>query len=99
MAPVSKAKLQPRMKQWRTDYDKLRADYKRLASGKSERDQLLGGGMDDQLGVDTATMDQRERLLQNTNRLNNTSRRLEESHRVALETEQIGTSTLETLRQ
>ncbi len=43
-------------------------------------------------------MDQRARLLQGTNRLNDASRRLEESHRLALETEQIGTDTLGTLR-
>ena len=46
----------------------------------------------------TTSEDQRARLLANTGRLQDASRRLEESRRVALETEQVGASTLETLR-
>ncbi|KAK6097398.1 t-SNARE VTI1 [Batrachochytrium dendrobatidis] len=42
-------------------------------------------------------MDQRGRLLQGTERLQNSSRRLEDARRIALETEQIGISTLSDL--
>ncbi|KAJ1334270.1 hypothetical protein BSLG_008105 [Batrachochytrium salamandrivorans] len=42
-------------------------------------------------------MDQRGRLLQGTERLQNSSRRLEDARRIALETEQIGINTLSDL--
>lgn len=57
----------------------------------SERDQLLGP---------TVTIDipseqgQRSKLLQGTERLENASKRLDDAHRMALETESIGISTL-----
>lgn len=52
------------------------------------------GGVD----LDVATTDQRQRLLAGTNRLNDASKRLAESHRLALETEEIGAQTLVSLR-
>jgi hypothetical protein len=65
------------------------------AAGRSE---LLGGGAhahsDDPYGVDT---DDRTRLLAGTATLEDGSRRLRESERIALETEQTGASILATL--
>ncbi|KAI3654375.1 hypothetical protein MP228_001094 [Amoeboaphelidium protococcarum] len=97
---VSKSKLQPKMKGYRTDYDKLKAEFKRINNKNSERAELLGRSDDDDgfHDPDIASMDQRATLLSNTNRLDKTSKRLEDSHRIALETEQIGIGTLETLR-
>lgn len=43
-------------------------------------------------------MDQRQRLLSGTERLAQSSRRLEDSHRLALETEGIGINILSTLK-
>lgn len=43
-------------------------------------------------------MDQRQRLLSGTERLGESSRRLEDSHRLALETEGIGINILSTLK-
>ena len=45
----------------------------------------VGGGVD----LDAASMDQRTRLLNGTDRLADSSRRLQDSHKVALETGQI----------
>jgi vesicle transport through interaction with t-SNAREs protein 1 len=42
-------------------------------------------------------MDQRQRLLQANQRLDNSTKRLEESHRVAVETEAIGAGILKDL--
>ncbi|KAI3637538.1 hypothetical protein MIR68_004187 [Amoeboaphelidium protococcarum] len=97
---VSKSKLQPKMKGYRTDYDKLKTEFKRINNKNSERAELLGRSDDDDgfRDPDIASMDQRATLLSNTNRLDKTSKRLEDSHRIALETEQIGIGTLETLR-
>jgi vesicle transport through interaction with t-SNAREs protein 1 len=44
-------------------------------------------------------MDQRSRLIDGTERLQNSSRRLEEAQRIALETEGVGISTLEDLNR
>lgn len=58
----------------------------------TERDQLLGTNntvVDIPLG-----QDQRSQLLQGTARLENASKRLEDAHRIALETESIGIGTL-----
>jgi vesicle transport through interaction with t-SNAREs protein 1 len=55
----------------------------------SERDQLLGSNAPNDL-----QQDQRSRLLHGTEKLSKTSNRLDEAHRMALETEQMGISTL-----
>jgi vesicle transport through interaction with t-SNAREs protein 1 len=67
----------------------------------SDREELLGGfnnGDDSQSDFDASTMDQRQRLLSGTERLGQSSRRLEDSHRLALETEGIGINILSTLK-
>lgn len=58
----------------------------------------LGNNDDLQSDYDASTMDQRQRLLSGTERLAQSSRRLEDSHRLALETEGIGINILSTLK-
>ncbi|ORX44426.1 V-snare-domain-containing protein [Hesseltinella vesiculosa] len=62
--------------------------------------QELFGDLESQMGndADFAHSDQRQRLLSGTDRLGESSRRLEESHRLALETEGVGASILSTLK-
>lgn len=52
----------------------------------------------DEPDLDASTIDQRQRLLNGTDRLGESSRRLEDSHRLALETESIGVNVLRTLK-
>lgn len=54
--------------------------------------------LSNQSDLDASTMDQRQRLLSGTERLGESSRRLEDSHRLALETEGIGVNILSTLK-
>ncbi|CAO3591275.1 unnamed protein product [Absidia cylindrospora] len=54
--------------------------------------------MDTEPDLDASTIDQRQRLLNGTDRLGESSRRLEGSHRLALETESIGVNILSTLK-
>lgn len=61
--------------------------------GTSERDQLLGSTYVD------LPLDDRTRLLSGTQKLENASRKLEDAHRMALETEAIGVGTLEDLHR
>lgn len=68
-----------------------------VAPRVSERDELLGD-MASESDFDASTMDQRQRLLSGTERLGESSRRLQDSHRLALETEGIGINILSTLK-
>lgn len=64
----------------------------------SERDQLLGSQIvilgSHAIDIGHEETDQRSKLLQGTDRLENASKRLEGAQRLALETEAIGISTL-----
>lgn len=68
----------------------------------SDRDDLLGGGYrtdSPSADLESGTAQaQRQRLLQGTDKLQDGTRRLEESHRIALETEDIGAGILSNLR-
>lgn len=64
----------------------------------SDRDELLGG-LGSGVDLDAASMDQRTRLLNGTDRLVQSSRRLQDSHKVALETEALGAGILSDLRE
>lgn len=69
-----------------------------VAPKVSERDELLGDMASESVDFDASTMDQRQRLLSGTERLGESSRRLQDSHRLALETEGIGINILSTLK-
>ncbi|ORZ12036.1 t-SNARE [Lobosporangium transversale] len=97
---ASRTRLQGRLRGYKTELDRLKQTLKRAQStsrSTSDRDELLGGvsgGMD----LDAASMDQRTRLLNGTDRLAESSRRLQDSHKIALETEQLGAGILTDLR-
>ncbi|KAI9477956.1 MAG: t-SNARE [Benjaminiella poitrasii] len=102
----SRTRLQAKLRLYKSEAEKLKRDLRRTTAilpKNTERDQLLGGfnadsneeGLTD---YDASTMDQRQRLLSGTERLGQSSRRLEDSHRLALETEGIGINILSTLK-
>ena len=96
-----------RMRGYKSDYDKLRNEFKRVSS-MTDRDLLLSTGANttSNSGFNEFNSSssyngdggQRDRLVSGTNRLEDASRRLEQSHSLALETEQLAISTLTTLR-
>lgn len=100
----SRTRLQAKLRLYKSEAEKLKRDLRRttaIVPKNSDRDELLGGfgGNDDeQNDFDASTMDQRQRLLSGTERLGQSSRRLEDSHRLALETEGIGINILSTLK-
>jgi len=67
-----------------------------LQSSRSELFNHSTSGGDDPYGDDATN--QRTRLLAGTQSLNDSSRRLEDSHRIALETEDVGADILRSLR-
>ncbi|RKP38507.1 t-SNARE [Dimargaris cristalligena] len=99
-----RSRLQARLRSYRTDLDQFRRDLKKAAAGHNqERQELFGdrtGGSSafSPSDLDGAAMDQRTRLLAGTERLNDSSRRLQDSHVLALETETVGAGILADLR-
>lgn len=77
----TRVKLQPKVKNFKSDLARLRRDLKSSTNG-SARDELLSGGSD----LDQTSQDQRQRLLQANSRLENSSARLQESTRIVIET-------------
>ncbi|KAI8885913.1 V-snare-domain-containing protein [Backusella circina FSU 941] len=100
----SRTRLQAKLRLYKSEAEKLKRDLRRqtaIVPKNSDREELLGGfnnGDDSQSDFDASTMDQRQRLLSGTERLGQSSRRLEDSHRLALETEGIGINILSTLK-
>lgn len=95
----SRARVNQRFRNYETDVDSVR---RRLEAMASDRSALFGGRYhDDPAGGSGSANDhqlqQREQLLAGTDRLDRSSRRLKDSHAIALETEAIGASTLRNL--
>ncbi|KAJ9608668.1 t-SNARE VTI1 [Cladophialophora chaetospira] len=94
-----RSKVNSRFRNHQSDIDGLSRRLKALAD--SDRKQLFGDRYTDdpEAGSRDAQLEQRQQLLSGTDRLGRSSDRLRESQRVALETEQIGASTLADLHQ
>ncbi|KAK9996128.1 hypothetical protein SO802_020814 [Lithocarpus litseifolius] len=99
LSPSAKATLLAKLREYKTDFNSLKNESKRLTSANANlaaRDQLLESGMADALLVSN---DQRGRLLMTTERLNQSTDRIKESRRTMLETEELGVSILQNLHQ
>ena len=89
-------RINPRLRNYAHDLDIAKRQLKKLAEN-AERDALFGGrGATGRSG--DAVTDQRQQLLSGTERLDRSSQRLRDSHRLANETEQIGAGILGDLR-
>nr|XP_010331239.1 vesicle transport through interaction with t-SNAREs homolog 1A isoform X1 [Saimiri boliviensis boliviensis] len=90
--PQSRGMYNNRMRSYKQEMGKLETDFKRsrIAYSDEVRNELLG---DD----GNSSENQRAHLLDNTERLERSSRRLEAGYQIAVETEQIGQEMLENL--
>ncbi|XP_037660842.1 vesicle transport through interaction with t-SNAREs homolog 1A isoform X2 [Choloepus didactylus] len=90
--PQSRGMYSSRMRSYKQEMGKLEKDFKRsrIAYSDEVRNELLG---DD----GNSSENQRAHLLDNTERLERSSRRLEAGYQIAVETEQIGQEMLENL--
>ncbi|XP_069045302.1 vesicle transport through interaction with t-SNAREs homolog 1A isoform X2 [Lepisosteus oculatus] len=88
----SRGMYNSRLKSYKQELDKLEKDFKRsrIAYSDEVRNELLG---DD----GNSSESQRAHLLDNTERLERSSRRLEAGYQIAVETEQVGQEILENL--
>jgi len=86
-----KPKINTRFRNYETDIDTC---SRKLQSLSSDKAALFGTRYRDDEGSSDAQLEQRQQLLSGTERLERSSGRLRESHRIALETEDIGRNTL-----
>ncbi|KAK5062931.1 hypothetical protein LTR84_005007 [Exophiala bonariae] len=95
-----RSKINSRFRNHQSDIDGLSRKLKSF-SASSDRQQLFGDRYTDdpEAGPRDLQLEQRQQLLSGTERLGRSGDRLRESQRIALETEQIGASTLADLHQ
>jgi vesicle transport through interaction with t-SNAREs protein 1 len=87
-----KPKINTRFRNYQSDVD---GHTRKLASYKSDRQAKYGGRYTDSPdNSGDAQLEQRQQLLNGTDRLERSSNRLRDSQRMALETEEIGQNTL-----
>ncbi|KAE8589370.1 hypothetical protein XENTR_v10017542 [Xenopus tropicalis] len=97
----SRAMYSNRMRSYKQEMGKLDADFKRsrIAYSDEVRNELLGDEGNSSESQLIKLREERAHLLDNTERLERSSRRLEAGYQVAVETEQIGQNILENLNQ
>ncbi|XWS23149.1 hypothetical protein CRYUN_Cryun29cG0096200 [Craigia yunnanensis] len=99
LQPAIKATLLAKLREYKSDLNKLKREFKRVSSpnaNQAAHEELLESGMADAHAV---SAEQRERLSMSVERLNQSSDRIKESRRTILETEELGVSILEDLHQ
>ncbi|KAL6562495.1 Vesicle transport v-SNARE 12 [Orobanche gracilis] len=99
LQPSVKATLLAKLREYKSDLNNLKREVKKLtmpSSGQPAHEDLLESGM---AGGREASANQRGRLAMSTERLNQSTDRVRESRRAALETEELGVSILEDLHQ
>jgi vesicle transport through interaction with t-SNAREs protein 1 len=90
-----RARLQPKVKGYQTDIQRARRELQQAAtqaSNATNRDDLFAGGGNQDYQVQF--LDQRTNLLAGNERLGQTSDRLQNAHRLAVQNETIGTNVL-----
>ncbi|TQB69305.1 Vesicle transport through interaction with t-SNAREs 1A [Monascus purpureus] len=91
---ATRSKVNIRFRNYATDVDELKRKLKSLSD---DRKALFGDRYTDE--PQDAHLEQRQQLLSGTERLERSSARLQESQRIALETEDVGRGTLAELNQ
>ncbi|XP_035689076.1 vesicle transport through interaction with t-SNAREs homolog 1B-like [Branchiostoma floridae] len=96
--PTYRPQMLSRLRNYRRDLDKLQREMKQASGTGMMRDELMSGGTYDP-DSDEARMSasHRSKMLQGLESLNRTSASIERSTRIAVESEQIGTETIEEL--
>ncbi|OKL59845.1 hypothetical protein UA08_04767 [Talaromyces atroroseus] len=93
---AARSKVNVRFRNYSSDIDELKRKLKSLSD---DRRALFGARYTDDPEAGDIHMEQRQQLLSGTERLERSSARLQDSQRLALETEDIGRNTLADLHQ
>lgn len=92
---ATRSKINQRFRNFESDID---SSKRKLKDASSDRKALFGNRYTDEPTTDDQ-LEQRQQLLSGTERLDRSSQRLRDSHRIALETEDIGQGTLADLQR
>ncbi|MCJ1353179.1 MAG: hypothetical protein MMC33_003164 [Icmadophila ericetorum] len=95
ISAATRSKINQRFRNFESDIDSSKRKLKDLSS---DRKALFGNRYTDEPTTDDQ-LEQRQQLLSGTERLDRSSQRLRDSHRIALETEDIGQGTLADLQR
>ncbi|KAL8533749.1 hypothetical protein ACS0TY_009953 [Phlomoides rotata] len=90
LQPSVKATLLAKLREYKSDLSKLKREVKKLTvpnSNQPAHGELLGSGV---AGMHEASANQRDRLTMSNERLDQSTDRLRETRRAALETEELG---------
>ncbi|XP_002522484.2 vesicle transport v-SNARE 12 isoform X1 [Ricinus communis] len=93
LQPSVKAMLLAKLREYKSDLNNLKREFKRITSGNPSQAELL------ESDLHSVSADQRERVSMSVERLNQSGDRIKESRRTMLETEELGVSILEDLHQ
>ncbi|KAM8838013.1 vesicle transport through interaction with t-SNAREs homolog 1A isoform 3-T3 [Spinachia spinachia] len=95
----SRAMYNSRMKSYKQEIEKLEKDFKRsrIAYSDEVRNELLGDEASSSENQLIKLREERAHLLDNTEKLERSSRRLEAGYQIAVETEQVGQEILSNL--
>ncbi|XP_017294911.1 vesicle transport through interaction with t-SNAREs homolog 1A isoform X1 [Kryptolebias marmoratus] len=95
----SRAMYNSRLKSYKQEMEKLEKDFKRsrIAYSDEVRNELLGDDAISSEGQLIKLREERAHLLDNTEKLERSSRRLEAGYQIAVETEQVGQEILSNL--
>lgn len=99
LQPSVRARHLAKLREYKSDLNNLKGTLKKITTGNGQqgaREELLEPGMADTLVV---SADQRSRLLRTTERQNQTTDRIRDSHSTMLETEELGVSIMHDLHQ
>jgi len=94
----TRIQLQPKVKEYKTELEGLKKKLKIAYNDVTEeRRQLLGDNNSENIDIVVNDLNKKTKLQKNTEKLINSSKRLQNAHRMALEAEQTGASTLNVL--
>ncbi|KAK2636147.1 hypothetical protein Ddye_030939 [Dipteronia dyeriana] len=99
LQPSVKAMLLAKLREYKSDLNQLKREFKRLLSpdaNQAAHEELLDSSRADS---QSGPSDQRERMTMSVERLNQSGDRIKESRRIMLETEELGISIVEDLNQ
>ncbi|KAL5826345.1 hypothetical protein ACOSQ3_018186 [Xanthoceras sorbifolium] len=99
LQPSVKAMLLAKLREYKSDLNQLKREFKRLSSpdaNQAAHEELLESA---RANAQSGTSDQRERVAMSVERLNQSGDRIKESRRIMLETEELGISIVEDLNQ
>lgn len=95
LQPNVKAMLLAKLREYKSDLNKLKREFKRISSPDAHEELLESGKAD----PNVVSVEQRERLAMSVERIDQSGERIRESRRIMLETEELGISIVEDLNQ